>query len=268
MHAPNAASRRPPTLRGDVTDPPAGIRGLVHQLGPVLIAATTFGFSDVSAKIVLEAGGDVLSLLTFRSVVGIGLLFIWLRLGGSGAKLSAAPEMDFARPRPAAHPQSARRVQGDRIGSGVDRHPHLFHLPAADRADRRRDRHRSAHLAGRDDRHRRLCRPRADHRRQSRATGGARPRRGGRRRAGPGRHAADHPRDARRRRRAARHLVHLVVVDARVRRPVARDLELAAASHRARLDRVRRYRSSPPPRRSSRSTSRPSGSARSAPRST
>jgi probable blue pigment (indigoidine) exporter len=54
----------------------------------VLIAATTFGFSDVSAKIVLEAGGDVLSLLTFRSVVGIGLLSIWLRLGGSGAKLS------------------------------------------------------------------------------------------------------------------------------------------------------------------------------------
>ena len=71
-----------------MSDPPAGIRGLVHQLGPVLIAATTFGFSDVSAKIVLEAGGDVLSLLTFRSVVGIGLLSVWLRLGGSGAKLS------------------------------------------------------------------------------------------------------------------------------------------------------------------------------------
>src|ERR1700676_1393731 len=83
--------RRPgarPPQRGDVSDPPAGIRGLVHQLGPVLIAATTFGFSDVSAKIVLEAGGDVLSLLTFRSVVGVGLLFVWLRVGAAGGKLS------------------------------------------------------------------------------------------------------------------------------------------------------------------------------------
>ena len=83
----NAARPAPATLRGNVTEPPAGIRGLVHQLGPVLIAATTFGFSDVSAKIVLEAGGDVLSLLTFRSVVGIGLLSVWSRLDAAGAKL-------------------------------------------------------------------------------------------------------------------------------------------------------------------------------------
>jgi probable blue pigment (indigoidine) exporter len=70
-----------------VTEPPAGFRGLVHQLGPVLIAATMFGVSDVSAKISLQAGSDVLSLLAFRSVVGIGLLFAWLRLGAASAKL-------------------------------------------------------------------------------------------------------------------------------------------------------------------------------------
>jgi probable blue pigment (indigoidine) exporter len=75
-------------LRGDVSDPPAGLRGLVHQLGPVLTAATAFGISDVSAKFVLEDGSDVLSLLAFRSVVGVGLLFVWLRLdAAAGATL-------------------------------------------------------------------------------------------------------------------------------------------------------------------------------------
>jgi chromosome partitioning protein len=70
-----------------VTDPPAGLRGLVHQLGPVLIAATMFGVSDVSGKYVLESGSDVLTLLAFRSVVGLGLVFIWMRLGPPGAEL-------------------------------------------------------------------------------------------------------------------------------------------------------------------------------------
>jgi probable blue pigment (indigoidine) exporter len=70
-----------------LTDPPAGIRGLVHQLGPVLIAATMFSISDVSGKIALESGSDVLSLLAFRSVIGIGLLFVWLRLGAASVKL-------------------------------------------------------------------------------------------------------------------------------------------------------------------------------------
>jgi probable blue pigment (indigoidine) exporter len=71
-----------------VSDPPAGIRGLVQQPGPVLIAATMFSVSDVFAKISLQAGSDVLSVLAFRSVVGIGLIFIWMRLGVASAKLS------------------------------------------------------------------------------------------------------------------------------------------------------------------------------------
>ena len=73
-----------------MTDPPAGLRGLVHQLGPVLTAATMFGVSDVSGKLSLEAGSDVLTLLAFRSVVGLGLLFVWLRLGAPGASCRRA----------------------------------------------------------------------------------------------------------------------------------------------------------------------------------
>ena len=69
-------------LRGDVTDQPrAGIRGVLHQLGPVLTAAVMFTVSDVFAKLALEAGADVLSLLSFRSILGVGLVSLWLRLG-------------------------------------------------------------------------------------------------------------------------------------------------------------------------------------------
>jgi probable blue pigment (indigoidine) exporter len=72
-----------------VTDqPPAGIRGVFHQLGPVLTAALMFTISDVFAKLALEGGADVLSLLAFRSVLGIGLVFIWLRLGAPAVALS------------------------------------------------------------------------------------------------------------------------------------------------------------------------------------
>ena len=79
-------------LRGDVTDqPPAGIRGVFHQLGPVLTAAVMFTVSDVFGKLALEGGADVLSLLSFRSVLGIGLVFVWLQLG----------EAAVALPRPA-----------------------------------------------------------------------------------------------------------------------------------------------------------------------
>jgi probable blue pigment (indigoidine) exporter len=73
------------SLRGDVSaQPPAGIR----ELGPVLTAAAMFTVSDVFGKLALEGGADVLSLLTFRSILGIGLVFVWLRLGKPPVTLS------------------------------------------------------------------------------------------------------------------------------------------------------------------------------------
>jgi probable blue pigment (indigoidine) exporter len=79
----------PAILRGDVTDQlPAGIRGAYHQLGPVLTAAVMFTVSDVFGKLALESGTDVLSLLSFRSILGIGLVFVWLRLGEPAVALS------------------------------------------------------------------------------------------------------------------------------------------------------------------------------------
>ncbi len=76
-------------LRGDVTvHPPAGIRNVSYQLGPVLLAAVMFTIADVSGKLALESGSDVLSLLSFRSILGIGLVFVWLRLSMPAAALS------------------------------------------------------------------------------------------------------------------------------------------------------------------------------------
>jgi drug/metabolite transporter (DMT)-like permease len=69
-------------VRGNVIDTPsAGLRGIVHQLGPVLFAALMFTLSDVFAKLALEGGADVLSVLSFRGILGICLVSIWLRLG-------------------------------------------------------------------------------------------------------------------------------------------------------------------------------------------
>ena len=68
--------------------PPAGIRNVFRQLGPVLTAAAMFTVSDVFGKLALEGGADVLSLLTFRSILGIGFVFLWLRLGKGAVALS------------------------------------------------------------------------------------------------------------------------------------------------------------------------------------
>jgi probable blue pigment (indigoidine) exporter len=67
---------------------PAGIQEVSRQLGPVLTAAVMFTVSDVFGKVALESGADVLSLLSFRSVLGLGLVFAWLRYGKPTVALS------------------------------------------------------------------------------------------------------------------------------------------------------------------------------------
>ena len=53
----------------------------LHALGPGIIAATSFGVGDAFAKVALAAGSDVLSLALCRGVVGVGILFCYLRIG-------------------------------------------------------------------------------------------------------------------------------------------------------------------------------------------
>jgi probable blue pigment (indigoidine) exporter len=48
---------------------------------PAIAAAIALGISDVLAKIIIGAHCDVLTMLSFRSVVGVVFIALWLRLG-------------------------------------------------------------------------------------------------------------------------------------------------------------------------------------------
>jgi drug/metabolite transporter (DMT)-like permease len=51
------------------------------DLGPGVIAASMFAFSNVLSKVVLNDGAQVLTLSVFRGLVGVALLMVWLRIG-------------------------------------------------------------------------------------------------------------------------------------------------------------------------------------------
>jgi probable blue pigment (indigoidine) exporter len=59
--------------------PPAGSTRLT-QIGPVLLGATSFACADVLSKFTLKAGADVLTVTAVRGVIGLAVLFLWLRL--------------------------------------------------------------------------------------------------------------------------------------------------------------------------------------------
>lgn len=60
----------------------------IHRLGPSVAAGTALGISDVLGKIVLGGGVDVVSMLSFRSVVGLIFVASWFRFG---RRASATP---------------------------------------------------------------------------------------------------------------------------------------------------------------------------------
>ena len=57
------------------------VRERLHALGPGVTAAAAFGIGDTFAKVALAAGADVLTLALTRGVVGVAILFLYLRLG-------------------------------------------------------------------------------------------------------------------------------------------------------------------------------------------
>jgi len=59
----------------------------MHWLAPGIAAGTALGISDVLAKIVLGAGVDVVSMLSFRSLVGLAFVATWFRFGSRPAIL-------------------------------------------------------------------------------------------------------------------------------------------------------------------------------------
>lgn len=57
------------------------LRDRMHRLAPGIAAGTLLGISDVLAKIVLAGGVDVVSMLSFRSLVGLAFVATWFRFG-------------------------------------------------------------------------------------------------------------------------------------------------------------------------------------------
>ncbi len=53
----------------------------MFPLAPGIAAGIALGISDTLAKIVLATGCDVLTMLSFRSVVGLAVIALWLRVG-------------------------------------------------------------------------------------------------------------------------------------------------------------------------------------------
>jgi probable blue pigment (indigoidine) exporter len=56
-------------------------RERLHALAPGLIAATSFGVSDTLAKLIFASGVDVLTLALMRGVAGLGIMYLYLRIG-------------------------------------------------------------------------------------------------------------------------------------------------------------------------------------------
>jgi drug/metabolite transporter (DMT)-like permease len=60
----------------------------LQRIGPAILAATGFACGDVLGRVVLTSGVDVLTMSTFRSMVGVCLLYAWLRVGVRAVPLS------------------------------------------------------------------------------------------------------------------------------------------------------------------------------------
>ena len=61
-----------------LSTPHAGSR--LAQIGPALLGAASFACADVLSKVVLIDGADVLTMSAVRAVLGVAMLFVWLKL--------------------------------------------------------------------------------------------------------------------------------------------------------------------------------------------
>lgn len=77
---PHAPSGAPFAFFAPFLAPWRAARLALRGLGPVLAAAAAFTAGDISGKVALTNGTDVLSLLAFRGVTGTALVFVSLRL--------------------------------------------------------------------------------------------------------------------------------------------------------------------------------------------
>jgi hypothetical protein len=49
------------------------------MIGPVLFGASSFACADLLSKVTFRAGGDALTVSMLRGVIGLAVLFVWMR---------------------------------------------------------------------------------------------------------------------------------------------------------------------------------------------
>ena len=62
------------------------------MIAPALLGAASFAAADVLSKITLNAGADALTVSAVRGVLGLALLFAWLRLRRNSLALAPRPK--------------------------------------------------------------------------------------------------------------------------------------------------------------------------------
>jgi drug/metabolite transporter (DMT)-like permease len=50
------------------------------MIGPAVLGASSFACADITGKMVLQDGADVLTMATIRGLIGMAIMYLWLRL--------------------------------------------------------------------------------------------------------------------------------------------------------------------------------------------
>ena len=73
----------------DVQPPDSGKAGSrLTMIGPALLGASSFACADVLSKVALTEGGDVLTVATVRGVLGLAVIYGWLKLAAPAVPLA------------------------------------------------------------------------------------------------------------------------------------------------------------------------------------
>jgi drug/metabolite transporter (DMT)-like permease len=68
---------------------PVAVHSPLAQIAPAVMGATSFAVVDILIRWGFEAGADSLTMVTIRGLIGVPLLYLWLRVGAVPKPMSA-----------------------------------------------------------------------------------------------------------------------------------------------------------------------------------
>jgi drug/metabolite transporter (DMT)-like permease len=78
-----------PVTQSPPASSPAAAQSKLAQIAPAVMGASSFAIVDILIRWGFESGADALTMVTIRGIIGIPLLYAWLRLGMRPAPMSA-----------------------------------------------------------------------------------------------------------------------------------------------------------------------------------